>query len=148
MMSETAPEARSPQPPRPEDLIATAQAVVAEVQALRGDLASKKSLRRTWGFVLFDVALSLAGLGLVGWQFHTNSQINNSLHQNYVTAQQQAITRVRVLCPLYEILLGAASNPAPQNSATPEQKARLGQALATIKDGYKTLGCQPPLTSR
>lgn len=138
VMSETPPD-------DPRDLIATAERVVSEVKALRGDLASKRSLRKAWRVVAFDVLLSLVGLGLWYSQVQTNDRLEESLRQNYTTAQQQQVTRVRVLCPLYEVLLTAAANPNPAVAQSAEQKARLATALATIQDGYRTLGCSPAL---
>lgn len=116
------------------------------------DLAAERADRRlaSWkfaGIVLADVALSVVGLGLYFNQLSINHRLETSLKQNYTTSQQQAVTRTRVLCPLYEVLLAAAANPAPQATATPEQKARLEKAVKTIRDGYTTLGCTPPLSS-
>lgn len=132
------------------DLAEAARRVIGEVRGLRADLAKKaekQSVRRTWRVLAFDVVLSLVGLGLWYSQVQTNDRLEESLRQNYTTAQQQQVTRVRVLCPLYEVLLTAAANPNPQVATTVEQKARLAAALATIQSGYRTLGCTPALPS-
>lgn len=139
-------EADVPKPQSPQDLIATAERVIGEVRALRGDLASKRSLRKAWRVVAFDVVLSLVGLALWYSQVQTNHRLQDSLKQNYVTAQQQAETRVRVLCPLYTILLAAVQNPASPTPGTPEQRARVAKAAETIRKGYTTLGCTPALS--
>lgn len=132
--------------PDSRELVETAARVIGEVQALRADLATKaekRTVRRTWRVLVVDVALSLVGLALWYSQVQTNHRLEQSLHQNYTTAQQQQVTRVRVLCPLYTLLLAAASNPNPEVAALPAQQARLAAALATIRDGYQTLGCPP-----
>lgn len=128
------------------ELAEAARRVIGEVQGLRADLvlkAEKRTVRRTWRVLAFDVVLSLVGLGLWYSQVQTNHRLQESLHQNYVTAQQQAETRVRVLCPLYTVLLAAATDPTPRTPGTPEQQARVARAVQTIQDGYKTLGCPP-----
>jgi len=134
---------QQPQEASARDLIATAQAVVDEVQSLRGDLASKRSLRRTWRIVAFDVVLSLVGLALWYSQVQTNHRLEESLHQNYVTAQQQAETRVRVLCPTETALLVLLSLPRPATApalSAPQQKA-LTSAIQTFTSSYKSLKC-------
>lgn len=127
--------------------IATAKAKAAADVALE-----RKDRRRAavkFAVVVgLDVVLSLVSLGLYISQGQTNRRLEESLHQNYLTAQQQQVTRVRVLCPLYEVLLTAASSPNPEATQTPQQKARLASALATIEDGYRTLGCKPTLSGK
>lgn len=142
-----APGGLAPQAPNASHLIATAQAVTDEVKALREDLASRRSLRRAWKLVAFDIALSLVSLALWYSQVQTNHRLQESLHQNYVTAQQQASTRVRVLCPLYEVLLAAAADPSRRAQLPPSQWPRFDAAVRTIRAGYAALGCQPPLPS-
>lgn len=139
------PNGPAPEAPDAPKLIATAQSVVAEVQALRGDLASRRSLRRAWRIVAFDVLLSLISLGLWYSQVQTNHRLQDSLHQNYITAQQQALTRVKVLCPLYTVLLAASADPTRRAQLPPSQWPRYDAAVKTIETGYATLGCQPPL---
>ncbi len=144
-----------------QDLMATAARVAAEVQGLRADLADKasntdmegkadkktvrRSGRRTWRVLFFDVALSLVGLALWYSQVQTNHRLETSLHQNYATSQQQQETRTRVLCPLYTVLLAATLNPTPRVADTPAQRLQFEMAVGTIRAGYATLGCTPAL---
>jgi len=137
---------QQPQEASARDLIATAQAVAAEVQSLRGDLASKRSLRRTWRIVAFDIVLSLVGLALWYSQVQTNHRLEQSLHQNYATSQEQAETRVRVLCPTETALLVLLSLPRPATApalSVPQQKA-LTSAIQTFTSSYKSLKCPAP----
>lgn len=96
------------------------------------------------GFAL-DIALTITMAFVVVGLVRTNDAVRESLAQDYVTAQQQAQTRVQVLCPLYEVLLAAVANPSPEAQATPAAKAQFDLAVKTIRDGYGTLGCVPPL---
>jgi hypothetical protein len=94
------------------------------------------------GLVL-DVVLTIVLATVLSGQANTNKQIKESLRENYVTSQQQAQTRVKVLCPLYEVLLASASVQPPAPNSTVE-KAR-ADAIKTIKQGYVALECQPKL---
>lgn len=143
--------------PSIEELVEAAARVAGEINGLRTDLASKASrkdmatkasktsVRRGWLVVVVDVALSLVSLGLWYSQVETNHRLETSLHQNYATAQQQAETRTRVLCPLYTVLLAATLNPTPRVADTPAQRAQFETAVGTIRAGYTTLGCTPAL---
>lgn len=136
--------------------LATAQAkaeadVEAAKQAASDDLEAERRDRRA-AHLKFTVVIALlavlsaVSLGLWYGQHQTNRRLADSLRQNYVTAQQQAQTRVAVLCPLYEVLL-ASVDPAKRAQLPPEQQAKYDAAVLVIRRGYTTLGCQPPLPS-
>lgn len=147
-----------------EHASSSAVALAGQLAALRQELAEERKQRReelaaerkrgrrnslglifmSLGLVL-DVALTGAIAGLAWGQVRANDRIEQSLRTNYTTAQQQTQTRVHVLCPLYEVLLAAAANPSPESQSSPAAKARFNQAVKTIRDGYTTLGCTPPL---
>lgn len=102
--------------------------------------------------IAVDVAITIALATILSGQASTNAhlkaataQIQESLQQNYSTAQQQAETRTRVLCPLYTVLLAATLNPSPRVADTPAQRAQFETAVGTIRAGYATLGCTPAL---
>lgn len=123
------------------DIEAAKQQAASEVAAERRDRR-----RANWKFTLVvaaDLLLSLVIGGLYLSEQDTNHKLEASLRQNYTTAAQQQVTRVKVLCPLYTILLAAATDPTPRAPGTPEQQARVARAVQTIQDGYKTLGCPP-----
>jgi hypothetical protein len=135
-----------------EDFRAAREQAAADIEAAKqqaaADVAAERRDRRRagWKFalvVIADLVLSLVIGGLYLSERNTNHKLEDSLRQNYTTAAQQQVTRVRVLCPLYTLLLAAASNPSPEVAALPAQQARLAAALATIRDGYQTLGCPP-----
>lgn len=101
---------------------------VAEVATERKDRR-----RAAWKFaavVVLDIVLSGVSLGLWIDQRSTDAQVRQTQHT--------------VLCPLYRILLSAVT--APQPGSTPQQAAIRDAALATIRKGYGTLHCEPPLT--
>lgn len=114
------------------------------------DVAAERRDRRYAGYkfalvVVLDIVLSLVSLGLWYSQEQTNNRLQTSLRENYTTAQQQDRTRVRVLCPLYTLLLDAAQSPTPRTPDTPAQQEQVAKAVKTIQDGYATLGCTPKL---
>lgn len=127
--------------------------LVEELKALRTQLAVTEQRRRRGAFALvvvsmgfaLDIALTVTMTLVVIGLVHTNHSVQQSLAQNYVTASQQAQTRVRVLCPLYEVLLAASAVPPPPSQATAASRDQYAKAVKTIRDGYTTLGCQPPL---
>lgn len=153
-------------------LIATGERVSAQMEALREDLraakeeaakkveaaearaaanlktenaARRRSQRRTWVTVLLDVALSLVSLVLWHAQADTNHRLQESLRQNYMTQAQQAETRVRVLCPLYTLLLASTADPTKRAALPAAQRVQYDASVKVIKDGYTALGCRPAL---
>jgi Mn2+/Fe2+ NRAMP family transporter len=117
-----------------------------KIEALgRADARRKKAIRLLFVAIGFDLALTAVVGFLLHGQAVTNDRIRESLRQNYATTQQQAITRVRVLCPLYSVLLAAAADPARAQTLTAAQKATYEKNVQVIRDGYTTLGCQPEL---
>lgn len=121
------------------------QGLTEAVETLSADLRSLKRqthVNRVWRNVLAVLVVVL--VVVIADLAYTNKRTEDSLHQNYVTAQQQAQTRVQVLCPLYGLFLGAVQNPS-QPAQTSAQKAQLAKDLAIIQKGYKSLGCSPSL---
>lgn len=118
------------------DIAAAEQKAAADVDRERRN--RKRGAWYFFGALAADLVLSAVSIGLyVG--------VQDSLHQNYVTAQQQAETRSKVLCPLYQVLLTASTHPTSNTPGTPEQQAQFEKAVLTIKDGYTRLGCTPKL---
>lgn len=68
---------------------------------------------------------------------HTNHRLEATVRQNIATEQEQTAIRVKTLCPLYELFLGAAKNPA----VPPAQRATAAQ-IKVIQDGYNALKCK------
>lgn len=149
-------------PPSQADLIAAVAELNASVAALgtlveensdylerkiaalnRADARRKRSIRLAFITIAADLLVTSIGLAIWHQQSDTNQRIQQSLHANYITQQQQADTRVRVLCPLYTVLLAAAKNPQPGAVGTPEQKARFDASVKVIQDGFAALGCDP-----
>lgn len=95
------------------------------------------------GLVL-DVVLTIIMATVLSGQADTNRQIKESLRENYITQQQQAETRVRVLCPLYALLLTSV-DPAKRAALPVDQQKVYDTTVGVIQKGYGTLGCQPPL---
>jgi hypothetical protein len=95
--------------------------------------------------VLLDFALTIALATVLSGQADTNRRVRESLAQNYTTAQQQAQTRIKVLCPLYTILLASATDPARAVAMTPAQRAQLAVSVKVVRSGYTALGCLPPM---
>lgn len=132
----------------------TAERVAAaEAKAARDLTAEKASRRRSQRRLLyvfaFDLVLTIVLATVLNGQAETNRRIadtnrriQDSLAQNYATRQEQAATRVNVLCPLWTILVALASDPAQSPGTTPQQQDRARK----IRDGYTTLGCLPPLS--
>jgi hypothetical protein len=125
------------------DLKAAQEKSAADLK--RENAARRRSQRRTWVTIVLDVCLSLVSLLLWHDQVDTNHRLQESLNQNYITQQQQQATRVKVLCPLYEVLLGVASDPARTAGMTAAQAERAKAAVLVIENGYRTLGCLPKL---
>lgn len=107
----------------------------------RADKRRKRSIR--WAFATIAADLLVTSIGLFIWhaQADTNRKIQESLKATYVTQQQQAQTRSKVLCPLYAVLLSAALDPSRTAALSPQQKATLDANVRVIRDGYATLGC-------
>lgn len=95
--------------------------------------------------VLLDLALTVTLATVLSGQADTNRRVRQSLAQNYVTAQQQAQTRVKVLCPLYTLLLASVNDPARATVMTAAQRAQVAVAVQVVRNGYTALGCLPPL---
>jgi hypothetical protein len=120
-------------------------------------VAAEKAERRKWQrrltiAVAFDVVMTLALATVLSGQASTNSQlkranqqIQESLRQNYVTAQQQLVTRTELLCPLYGALLGVASNQSPTPMTAAQKKAR-DDAIDALRKGYTRAACLPKLS--
>lgn len=128
-----------------EELTASLNDLVESVQSLE---AKSRVNQRVVAVLSVLVVLKLATIivlivALVGLS-NANHRVQESLRQNYVTAQQQVETRIKVLCPLYGALV-ASVNPAMRASLPPEQQKQFDANAKIIKDGYRTLGCQPPL---
>lgn len=129
-----------------------AGSLVREVAALRAQLAVTEGRRRRGAYALWlmsagfalDIALTITMAFVVAGLVHTNRAVQRSLAQNYVTTQQQADTRVRVLCPLYTLLL-ASVDPAKRGTLPAAQRLVYDHTVQVIKDGYNTLGCTPAL---
>ncbi len=127
--------------------------LVAEATALKevvGDLTTALTRQRFFSFataaaLFLDVILTVVLATVLNGQASTNRQIKESLRQNYATSQQQAQTRVKVLCPLYTVLLTSAADPARRAGLSVAGQKQFDASVQTIKDGYATLGCQPPL---
>lgn len=117
-----------------------------------GNLRAEKSKRRRsqrWllAAVAVDVAFTITLATVLSGQASTNAhlkaataQIQESLRQNYLTAQQQRATRVDLLCPLYQALLGVADIPPSTPLPSAQLKAR-NDAIAALKRGYTKAGC-------
>lgn len=111
----------------------------------RADRRRKRSIR--WAFATIAADLMVTSVGAFIWytQAETNRKVQASLKATYVTQQQQAQTRTRVLCPLYTVLLAASDDPARIATLTPARKAQFEANVQVIRDGYTTLGCKPDL---
>jgi hypothetical protein len=131
---------------RIEALTATAASLQASVDTLAQRLRTtrRRTVITAIGLLL-DVALTIALATVLSGQADTNRRVRESLAQNYITAQQQAATRIKVLCPLYTVLLASSADPARLAAMTPAQRAQLAASVKVIRDGYTTLGCLPPL---
>lgn len=119
---------------------AAADIAAAEGRAAADVERERKTRKRgTWYFFVAlaaDLVLSAVSIGLyVG--------VQDSLHQNYATSQEQAETRVRVLCPTETALLVLLSLPRPATApalSPPQQKA-LTSAIQAFTSSYKSLKC-------
>lgn len=138
---------------RLEELSATAAELELAVDTLNRGLAdvgkqARANRRRTVLTavgLLLDVALTIALATVLSGQAETNQRVRESLAQNYITSQQQAQTRVKVLCPLYTVLLASVSDPNRATAMTPAQRAQVAAAVQVVRDGYTALGCLPAL---
>lgn len=126
-----------------EDIRAAEEKAAADLRQERKD--RKRSTRMFLIALAADIVLSLVGFGLWWGQHQANHRIEQSLRQNYVTAQQQVETRTRVLCPTETALLVLLSLPrmpsAPVLSA--QQQDALTRAIQAFNNGYKALKCPP-----
>jgi hypothetical protein len=111
----------------------------------KADRRRRFSIRLMFGTIAADLMVTGVGLFILHTQAVTNGRIQESLRQNYTTSQQQAITRTRVLCPLYQVLLASAQDPVRVAALTTQEKKTFEANVRVIRDGYVTLGCQPPL---
>lgn len=117
-----------------------------KIEALaKADARRKRAIRLAFATIAFDLVLTVVVTFLLNSQADANRKIRESLRQNYTTTQQQTVTRVRVLCPLYTVLLAAASDPSRAETLSAAQRAAFDRNVQVIRDGYTTLGCQPPL---
>lgn len=110
----------------------------------KADDRRKRSVR--WAFATIAADLLVTSIGLVIWhsQAETNRRIQESLRSTYITQQEQQATRVRVLCPLYSLML-ASVDPKARAAMPPAQQKVYDHTVQVIRDGYGTLGCQPQL---
>lgn len=111
-----------------------------------GDLF--KALRRnrqlafaTAAGLVLDVILTIVLTVVLNGQADTNRNLQESLRENYVTSQEQAQTRIKVLCPLYEVMLASTTDPTKRSSLTPAQQKQYDASVKIIKDGFVTLNC-------
>jgi hypothetical protein len=111
----------------------------------RADRRRRFSIRMAFATIVADLVVTSVGLAVLHNQGLANHRIQESLRQNYTTSQQQAITRTRVLCPLYQVLLASAQDPVRVAALTTQEKKTFEANVRVIRDGYVTLGCQPPL---
>ncbi len=131
---------------RIEELVAEATALKEVVEDLTTALTRQRFFTFATAAALFlDVILTVVLATVLNGQASTNRQIKESLRQNYATSQQQAQTREKVLCPLYTVLLTSAADPARRAGLSTAGQKQFDASVQTIKDGYATLGCQPPL---
>lgn len=126
-----------------EELAAVANELKESIDTLSenfGVLSGKTDSNRRIAIVLSVVSavvlvtvivLSTVVIGLR----HTNQRLEKSLRDNYTTSQQEAVTRVQVLCPLYLLFIGAVEHPQPGQVPPP------ASTVKTIKDGYAALKC-------
>ncbi len=163
-MTETPPDHLDPDENQPDlsVLVRTAHRVTDQIESLQRTLAEattkskqeiaaerrarRRSIWLTTGVVVIDIALSVASLILYIGQRQTNQKLAESLRENYTTSQQQAQTRVRVLCPLYTLLL-ASVDTSKRNALPPTQQAVYDHTVKVIRDGYNALGCTPALSA-
>ena len=124
-----------------DDRLDALTASARDLKASVDDLARRQRSNR---ISIAITMLLLFGMGavLIG-QIDTNDRVRKSLAQDYVTAQQQAQTRVKVLCPLYTLLLAVASDPVRLAALPASQRARADVAIQVIRGGYTALGCKP-----
>ena len=146
------PGASNPGPATIASLVAESAELRETIVGLRADLKAEKSKRRRsqrWllAAVAVDVAFTITLATVLSGQASTNAhlkaataQIQESLRQNYLTAQQQRATRVDLLCPLYQALLGVADIPPSMPLPSAQLKAR-NDAIAALKRGYTKAGC-------
>jgi hypothetical protein len=128
---------------RIEALITGADALADTVQELGATLRRSRrfGIVTAFGLVL-DVTITIILATVLNGQAAQNRKIQNSLNQDYITQQQQEQTRVKVLCPLYGLLV-TGSTPPP--GATSAELKQYTATLGIIKTGYVALGCTPPL---
>lgn len=127
----------------------SAGALAGQIAALREELAAEREQRRTEVAAerrrgrRNSLGLVFMAMGLVLDIVLTISIVVIASDQ-YITASEQARTRVRVLCPLYSLLL-ASVDPAKRDALPPAQQTVYDHTVQVIQDGYRTLGCQPAL---
>jgi hypothetical protein len=162
----------SPEEPDLRSVVATARQVADVVRQLRTELREaaekaeadvareeadrkaavlaegverRRKQRRLWVTIGLDVVLSLVSVSLFLEQRDTNHRLQDSLNQNYVTAQQQLETRQELLCPLYGTLYALAEAQPAGAPLTAAQATARDSAVETLMSGYAKAGCQPKL---
>lgn len=157
------PGAPKPGPATIAGLVAESAELRKTIVGLRADLAAsekrnaealraekskrRKSFRWVLVAVVVDVAFTITLATVLSGQASTNAQlkaataqIQESLRQNYLTAQQQQATRVDLLCPLYSALLSVAEYPPAAPLPAAQLKVR-NDAITALKAGYTKAGC-------
>lgn len=131
---------------RLEALTQTGRGLQAAVETLTKRMRSTRRRTAVTAIgLLLDVGLTIALATVLSGQADTNRQLRQSVAQNYITQQEQQATRVRVLCPLYTVLLASATDPNRATAMTPAQHAQVAAAIQVVRDGYAALGCLPAL---
>ena len=110
----------------------------------RSDSRKGKNIRVLALTLALDLAVTSLGLFVWHNQAETNRKIQQSLRSTYITQQDQQATRIRVLCPLYTLLL-ASVDPKARAVMPPAQQVMYDHTVRVIRDGYGTLGCEPTL---
>lgn len=112
----------------------------------RADRRRKLAIKVAFATIAADLVATAIGLVVLHLQAETNHKIRESLRVDYITQQQQAETRVKVLCPLYSFVLSLA-RPEVRASLPPDRQKIYDGEIKIFHDGYITLKCTPPLTN-
>ena len=110
----------------------------------QADRRRKVAIRVAFATIAADLIVTIIGLVVLHAQAETSHKIRETLRANYVTQQQQAETRFKVLCPLYSFVLSLAK-PDVRASLPPDQQKIFDEEIRVFHDGYITLKCTPPL---
>lgn len=125
-----------------EELTESLRALNENMTRLEGrDKTNRRIITVLAGFVVLKLVTIIVLIVVLVDLNGANHRIRDSLRQSYVTSQQQAQTRIKVLCPLYSVLLASIGSQPPSGNVGSALRKQYDASVKVIRDGYAALDC-------